>query len=178
MHAARPATTTAERFCRCPRQRSAWAPCGGPAHAPRWLRLLPAAAASPGPASPTSAATRAGNALAPLAASYTVVPAALETFAAATVAIGQADLADGLVNRGVGAPRINNLAGPGMADVAPGGTLFVADTNNNRVLAWSQVPNVSGADGVFQLGGVNNLTRSGMSVPDQVLVANGKLFVV
>lgn len=125
----------------------------------------------------------AGNAALTISATYEIDPLALSIFQAASVVIGQPDFISDISNQG-GAAGANTLATPfGSPLVAPNGKLFVGDTNNNRVLAFSQVPTVNNASANFVLG-QDNFTSTGNSVsvsshsgPQQIVMHEGKMIV-
>jgi hypothetical protein len=79
--------------------------------------------------------------------------ATLVGFDAARVVIGQTGFGASQPNRGLPAPTFETLKAPGDVLVA-GERLYVADTENHRVLAWNRVPTSSGrgADGLYGQG--------------------------
>ena len=104
----------------------------------------------------------------------------------ADVALGQADFASGLANRGEDSPRADTLNwcyGVALCD----GKLIVADTGNRRVLIWDNVPEASGAPADMVLGQRDFRTRDenagecasalGMRWPHGIATGGGMLFV-
>lgn len=68
----------------------------------------------------------------------------------ADVVIGQASMTEGAPNRG-GSPTANTLSTPTHIEVVAG-KLLVADSGNNRVLVYDEVPDASDADASIVLG--------------------------
>ncbi len=104
--------------------------------------------------------------------------------ASATRVIGQADMVNGLVNRGGGSPGSNTLAFP--AGLGTDGTrLFIADRGNDRILIYNSVPLTDGASanrviGQIDLfsGGTSRPTTSGtLKAPTGVSAGGDTLFV-
>jgi len=100
----------------------------------------------------------------------------------ATEVVGQADLTEGLANRG-GTPAENTLNSPQGLALDASGNLFVADTSNHRVLRYA-APAVTGssANKVFgQASFTTNAaatTATGLQRPNGVAVdANNNLWV-
>lgn len=98
------------------------------------------------------------------------------------VVVGQPDFVTATVHSGGGTDRYGfNL--PRGATVCPDGKLFVADTNNHRILAWNSVPTASFQPADFVIGQLNfSGNTSGTSAtklkqPQKVGCADGKLFV-
>lgn len=96
--------------------------------------------------------------------------------------VGQSTFTAGSPNRG-GAAAGNTLAQP-LGNVATDGTrLFVADTANNRVLAYTPVPSANGATAQFVLGQPDATTTTGatardrMALPASTFIGGGKLVV-
>lgn len=96
--------------------------------------------------------------------------------------VGQADFTSDDPNRG-GAAGADTLAQP-LGNVATNGTmLFIADTANNRVLGYSEVPVTDGASADLLLGqagfsgSVGATSRSRLALPSSVYVGEGKLVV-
>ncbi len=108
----------------------------------------------------------------------------LTTFQAAAIAIGQPDLFSGKPNQ-TGSVEANTLWSPSVAEP---GSLFVADTANHRVLGFNDTPSASNPTADFVLGQMNftdSMPNQGGTVnpftlafPHDVVVADGKLFVV
>ncbi len=96
--------------------------------------------------------------------------------------LGQASFTAGSPNGG-GAASAATLAQP-LGNIATDGTvMFVADTSNNRVLAYTQLPTTNGAPAQFVLGqpSPNSTTgataRDRMALPSSVFLGGGKLVV-
>jgi len=96
--------------------------------------------------------------------------------------LGQSSFTAGRPNAG-GAASAATLGQP-LGNIATDGTvLFVADTANNRVLAYSQLPTTNGAPAAFVLGQPNSTSTTGgtardrMALPSSVFVGGGKLVV-
>ena len=103
----------------------------------------------------------------------------------ATLVIGQPDINSTGVNagRGAGAPTASTLNGPNGMAVDAAGNLYVADTNNNRVLEYnSPFDTDTVADSVFGQGGFTTgycaaVTASTICQPYAVAVdGNGNLY--
>ncbi|MCX6117304.1 MAG: NHL repeat-containing protein [Proteobacteria bacterium] len=105
------------------------------------------------------------------------------TAQAANFALGQSNLTNGINNAG-------GLSGSSLktpTSVFSNGTkLFVADSNNNRVLVWNSMPTVSGQAASFALGQPNltsntsnngGISASTLSIPSFVYSDGTKLFV-
>lgn len=102
--------------------------------------------------------------------------------AEAFTVLGQADFLSGLPNRGVAADA-STMAQP-LGNVATDGSrLFVADTANNRILAYTSSSMASGAAADFVLGQADSASsdgktsRQGMALPSSVFIGNGRLVV-
>lgn len=124
----------------------------------------------------------AGTKLATLDARYDV---RLEfgTFAAATALLGQQDFTRGDANRN-GSVAANTLKMPtGSVAVAPDGKLFVADTDNSRVLVFDRIPSSGDASAAFVLGQPDMLSATTGTAKDKLSgpvgssVGHGKLLV-
>lgn len=108
-------------------------------------------------------------------------PLSFDTFQAATLAIGQPDLASGDVNAG-GSTNAMGLASTYCAPAR--GSLYVPDQGNARVLGFASVPTASGAGADFVLGQPDFTSNTGgvaankFSGPICCTVAGGKLFLV
>ncbi|MCX6116616.1 MAG: hypothetical protein NT027_03680, partial [Proteobacteria bacterium] len=102
---------------------------------------------------------------------------------AADFALGQPDLTSNTVNNG-------GLSGSSMSSpygvYFDGTKLYVADSNNNRVLVWNSLPTSSGQAASFALGQpdltsntMNNggLSGSSMAIPFGIFSVGSKLFV-
>lgn len=128
---------------------------------------------------------RAGNALARLHATYSVEVAApgFGNFQDAAVAVGQADLVSRVANEDDAATRSTLRKPYGAVAFAPDGTMFVADSGNNRVLAFPALPGANGGEASFVLGQVNfqdtvaSLSQGRLSRPLSVAIGNGKMVV-
>ncbi|MDP9142174.1 MAG: NHL repeat-containing protein [Pseudomonadota bacterium] len=96
--------------------------------------------------------------------------------------VGQADFLGGDPNRG-GATDQSTLAQP-LGNVATDGTrLFIADTANNRVLGYSEIPLTNGAPADLVLGqadfsaNVGATTRGRLALPASVFIGEGRLVI-
>jgi hypothetical protein len=126
----------------------------------------------------------AGNALATLKASY-VVNLEFDNFQAAAVVIGQAGFAGKLFDQG-GPANANTLDAPYTSPaVTAEGQLFIGDYGNNRVLGYNSLPTANNANADFVLGQPDFSTDVALATSkgthrgaEQVVAANGKLFVV
>jgi len=107
----------------------------------------------------------------------------LSTYEAASIAIGQPDFLTGTPNTGgLSASSLNRPTG--RVAVAADGRVFVADSENNRVVAYSGIPGSMGAQATLVLGQPDFLhdddgqaTPVGMSRPSSVAIANNVLLV-
>jgi hypothetical protein len=63
----------------------------------------------------------------------------LSNFAAANVVIGQKDFSSNQCNQG-GNPAADNLCAPEGAPAVAGGKLYIADSDDSRVLGFKKVP--------------------------------------
>lgn len=98
--------------------------------------------------------------------------------------IGQSTFQGEQANQG-GAVAANTLDTPvGNVEVAQGGTLFVPDTHNNRVLAYRQIPDTNNVPADFVLGaehldlpGNAGTSRTSMLTPLSVSTALGKMAI-
>ncbi len=109
-----------------------------------------------------------------------LAPVSLATFQPASLVIGQPDFVSGLMNRGgaAGAGTLNYVYGTVAID--SGGRLFVADTNNGRVLAYDPFPASNGASASLALVQPGVATGPGSFspyMPEDVVVAGSKLLV-
>jgi len=108
----------------------------------------------------------------------------------AVLVLGQPDYGSVAPNAGAGvtAPTAAGLFSPRAVYLDPDGRLFVADSGNNRVLVWDQLPEVDGAPADHVLGQpdfTSNLVNGGapgasagtLAGPEDVLVVAGRLFV-
>ena len=109
-----------------------------------------------------------------------VVPFLPTTFQPAVVALGQTSFTGGTAN--AGGLDDGTLANPTCA-IEAGGRLWVADTGNNRVMAYAGVPSVNGQAALFALGQADVFSNtpatspSGMSQPAGLAFAGGRLYV-
>ncbi|MBU0785056.1 MAG: hypothetical protein KJ798_13735 [Gammaproteobacteria bacterium] len=125
-----------------------------------------------------------GNQVPTINRTYQAAPLAFDNFQAAEVVIGQTDFTV-TNNNTYSNPDANTLSvSYGNPAVAPDGRLFIGDFVNDRVLAFAQVPTVSNANASFVLGQPNFTTtnpgagQGGHDGPQQVVISNGKMFVV
>ncbi|MEM7165071.1 MAG: NHL repeat-containing protein [Planctomycetota bacterium] len=109
------------------------------------------------------------------------ITALLATGTSADMVLGQGDFVSNLENRGTSTSGTTMAAPRGIH--VNGTKLFVADTDNNRVLAWTTFPTSNGQTANFAIG-QNNLSSStstvgsaGMSAPRGV-ATDGERFVV
>lgn len=99
----------------------------------------------------------------------------------ADVVLGQTSMSSGAANVG-GVVSDTTLSNPYSVAVS-GSRLFVADTNNHRVLIWNTIPTVSGTKADIVLGqtsmsgGTAATTNAGLRSPENVLVIGSKLVV-
>lgn len=109
-----------------------------------------------------------------------VVPFLPATFQPATVALGQTSFTSAAVN--AGGLDDGTLANP-TAILEAGGRTWVADTANNRVLAYAGVPSTNGQAALFALGQADVFsnapatTPTGMSQPVGLAFGGGRLYV-
>ncbi len=96
--------------------------------------------------------------------------------------VGQADFLGGDPNQGSATGQAT-LAQP-LGNVATDGTrLFIADTANNRVLGYSEIPLTDGAPADLVLGqadfsaNVGATTRSRLALPASVFIGEGRLVI-
>ena len=82
-----------------------------------------------------------------------------ESGQAADLVLGQADFAGALTNRGTGMASATSLASPTAIDMT-GGRLLVADTGNNRVLAFDLASLASGGGATIALGQPDLVSRA------------------
>ncbi len=93
--------------------------------------------------------------------------AAYVTFQPAAVVLGQADFSAHAQNQGAGSyPGTDTLSGPVGNPLLVGGTLYLADTGNSRVLGFSAIPAVNGQSAEFVLGQADFNTGPPASPPD------------
>ncbi len=111
---------------------------------------------------------------------FNSIPVADNT--SADIVIGQSDMISNSPNKGGSAPAANSLNGPG--DVCCDGTrLYIADTGNNRILIYNQLPTVANASADIVIGQTDMTgSSSGCSDkkfngPNAICVENKKLFV-
>lgn len=108
----------------------------------------------------------------------------LANFQAASVEIGQADFTHGFPNQDLPSPATDTIDRAfGDASVAPSGTLYLSDYDNQRVLGFASVPTANDESAAFVLG-QPNLTSSGKGVganqlggPQTTAVFKNMLFV-
>jgi len=110
--------------------------------------------------------------------------AALTTFAAAKVVIGQKNFKGSECNRNGSHPSANTICEAEGAPAVGKKVLYVPDSANNRVLGFKTVPKKNGASAKFVLGQPNftamteGLSQSKLNFPGRVLVAGNQLFVI
>ncbi|MBV6494470.1 MAG: hypothetical protein LDLANPLL_02503 [Turneriella sp.] len=106
---------------------------------------------------------------------------------AADVVVGQDNFANGGPNAdlGIGGPvSCKGFYFPNHVSVSATGILFVADTYNNRVLGFNQVPTANGTVADFVLGQVDctsnssGVTPTALSAPQIARPMQGKLYLV
>lgn len=104
-------------------------------------------------------------------------------FQKADVVIGQNDFTGGDKNKG-GAPSAETLKAPhGGVDYADN-VLYIADSDNNRVLGYLGIPNTDNTPADFVLGQADFTSNSlgtakdGYNVPQSTVVADNTLFLV
>jgi hypothetical protein len=108
-------------------------------------------------------------------------PLSFDTFQAAELAIGQADLSSGAPNGG-GAISASGISGPYGAPAQ--GSLYAPDQSNHRVLGFSSMPASSGASADFVLGQDDFVTGSSGTAADEFrsplrcVTAGGKLLLL
>src|SRR3984957_5941820 len=90
--------------------------------------------------------------------------------APADVVVGQPNFASATVPTN-GTPSASSLSGPQGVWIL-NGTLYVADTQNNRVLIWNQIPTANGAPANVVLGQPNFTTFVEVNVLDQTTSAS------
>lgn len=108
-----------------------------------------------------------------------------ETFQSASFVIGQQDFAGGEVNQGGAAPDANSLFLPlgGVGYSPENDVLFIADSENARVLGFLGAPDMSNANADFVLGqsdftsSEHSIGAGGMFSPEAVTTTDGKLIV-
>ncbi|TFZ06284.1 hypothetical protein EZ313_06470 [Ramlibacter henchirensis] len=104
------------------------------------------------------------------------------TYQAAHLVLGQADASGGAANRG-GSPSAQTLFFPGGMAITPDGGFLVADTNNNRILFFDQVPTESGHAAVGILGqdtpqgSSPSVSLTGLNRPLGIAIGAGKMAV-
>lgn len=104
----------------------------------------------------------------------------LRTFQPAALAVGQ-----GTFDDNIGRTGAEGLSRPMHAVVAPGGTFYVSDSENHRVLIFAQLPTANGASAIGVLGQPDLVTgappagtaRDNFRAPRSLSVAAGKLAV-
>lgn len=100
-----------------------------------------------------------------------------EDFADADVVLGQADFVSSAPGSGAG-----DVSGPGSV-YSNGNQLFVADSDNNRVLVWNSFPSVSGQPADVAIGQedldsfVEGTSATGLTLPTGVYVFGDDMFV-
>ena len=123
----------------------------------------------------------AGNALSPLDLSYLIIPLLLDNFQAASVVIGQADFLGNFANQG-GMHGANTLAG--VVGAPSQGSLYLADTDNHRILGFNAIPATNNANADFVIGQADfsssapGTMANGFNFPFTTVTADGRLFVV
>lgn len=107
----------------------------------------------------------------------------LKSTQAASVVIGQADMYNGLDNRG-GAPSKYTLSSPWGNPTIINGALFLPDSGNNRIMAYNAVPAVNNTPADFVLGQPDftstgkALAHGALNSPSDVLGTEGMLIAV
>ncbi len=111
-------------------------------------------------------------------------PIILDTFQPAVVVIGQPDMASDARNAGEGVDSVG-LDGPfGGPAGASGGPVYIADQGNHRILGFNGIPDANGAAADFVMGQpdftthTSGVTASTFNVPNDCVVAGGRLFAV
>src|SRR5262249_9594455 len=96
--------------------------------------------------------------------------------------LGQPDFGSRVANAGLAAPTAATLFGPqGVA--IENGHLAIADTGNNRVLIWNQIPTQNFAPADMVIGQLNLTTGTvqpanrGLNQPFDVRLLEGQLYV-
>src|SRR5207248_4249712 len=107
----------------------------------------------------------------------------LKNSAAATLVIGQADFTHGAANHGNATPDGIGLNVPGHV-ATDGKRLYVADTQNNRVLVWNSILAASnGASADFAIGQPSLTTnapgagQTGLDAPRGVAATKNRLVI-
>lgn len=97
------------------------------------------------------------------------------------VVLGQPDFVSRFANSGLSAPTASTLANPhGIA--IEGGRLLVADTDNNRILIWNQIPTQNAAPAELVIGQTNRNTKvaqagtAGLYAPFDIRFEQGRLY--
>lgn len=109
---------------------------------------------------------------------YNTIPGA--NGIAANIVLGQPVMTTGIANNG---GRSGSTLNNPISAVFSGTRLYIADGDNNRILYWNSWPAVNGqaADGVIgqpdMVTGNPGNTSDSMSLPSQMVVEGGKLFV-
>ena len=102
----------------------------------------------------------------------------------AELVIGQATFTDNQANRG-GAIRAGSMKAPiGNVAISEGGTLFISDSRNGRILAYTNVPTSNGASANFAVGKPDPdsadpgpISGNNLGTPVSVSVADGRMAV-
>lgn len=112
-----------------------------------------------------------------------LVPLQITTGLAAVGAIGQADLSTNNTQAVEGRSARTMLSAVGNVAVAADGRLFVGDSANHRVLAFSSIPTSSNVSATLVLGqadfttGAFGTTQGTFARPQQISIAGGRMAV-
>jgi len=108
----------------------------------------------------------------------------LVTFQTAETVIGQADASHGNPNQGAIVAAANTIATPVGAAAFDGTHLFVPDSGNNRVLAFTGIPAADGAQASYAIGQgafdqvAPSVGARGLNTPQTIRTAGTKLLVL
>lgn len=97
--------------------------------------------------------------------------ASIGTAAAADLVLGQADLNGNLANRGGANPTKNTLAGPRSVAVDTAGHVYVADSDNKRILRYDP-PLTTGMDAVQVFGQAGSFTTANQAASNAATADN------